>query len=176
MQTPKKEDEKLQMLFDGELEPHEEAAVRQSLESSPEARAQLREWQELRTAMKSASMDWGAEIDSDALFARIEADINAPPVPLRRPEPETPSPQVIPGNFERRIWGTVATGFAVAAAVVLAVITWPGSSDGPRTQIRGSEVLEIDFGSNTGTIFEVEGGAGESLAVVWIDDGEVGRP
>jgi hypothetical protein len=35
-------------------------------------------------------------------------------------------------------------------------------------------VLEVDFGANTGTIFEVEGGAGESLAVVWIDDEEVG--
>jgi hypothetical protein len=37
-------------------------------------------------------------------------------------------------------------------------------------------VLEVDFGANTGTIFNVEGGAGESLAVIWIDDEEVGMP
>ena len=40
----------------------------------------------------------------------------------------------------------------------------------------GTEVLEVDFGVNTGTIFNVEGGAGESLAVIWIDDEEVGMP
>jgi hypothetical protein len=42
--------------------------------------------------------------------------------------------------------------------------------------VRGSEVVKVDFGSNTGTIFEVEGGAGESLAVVWIDEEEVAIP
>lgn len=36
---------------------------------------------------------------------------------------------------------------------------------------RGTHVLEVDFGSNTGTVFEVEGDQGEPLAVVvWIDD------
>ena len=37
-------------------------------------------------------------------------------------------------------------------------------------------MLEVDFGTNTGTIFNVEGGAGESLAVIWIDDEQVGMP
>jgi len=176
MQSPKKEDEKLQMLFDGELEPEEEAAVRESLESSPEGMAQLHEWEELRKAMRGVSMDWVKEIDSDALFARIEADLSIPAISLERPKAEPPILHVIPRTRERRIWGTVATGFAVAAAIFLAVIAWPDSAVVPSADVRGSEVLEVDFGSNTGTIFEVEGGAGESLAVVWIDDGEVGRP
>ena len=58
MHSPKTEDEKLQMFFDGELAPEEEAAVRRSLEGSPEAAAQLREWEQLRTAMKSVATAW----------------------------------------------------------------------------------------------------------------------
>lgn len=34
----------------------------------------------------------------------------------------------------------------------------------------GTEVEEVDFGENTGTVFAVEGEAGEPIAVVWIND------
>jgi anti-sigma factor RsiW len=177
MESPKTEDEKLQMFFDGELAPQEEAAVRRSLEGSPEGMARLREWEQLREAMKSVSEDWAGEIDSDTLFARIEAEISAPVVPIEQPEREQPALRVVPGKRERRVWGGVATGFAAAAAIFLAVMAWPGEPAVDSVPVvRGSEVLEVDFGSNTGTIFEVEGGAGESLAVVWIDDEEVGLP
>jgi len=177
MESPKTEDEKLQMFFDGELAPQEEAAVRRSLEGSPEGMARLREWEQLREAMKSVSKDWAGEINSDALFARIEAEISAPVVPTEQPEREQPALRVVPGKRERRVWGGVATGFAAAAAIFLAVMAWPGEPTVDSVPVvRGSEVLEVDFGSNTGTIFEVEGGAGQSLAVVWIDDEEVGLP
>jgi len=172
MESVKTEDEKLQMFFDGELAPEEEAAVRRSLEGSPEGMVQLREWKQLREAMKNASKDWAGEIDSDALFARIESEISAPVAPI-----EQPALRVVPGSRERRVWGGVATGFAAAAAIFLAVMAWPAEPTIDSVSVaRGSEVLEVDFGPNTGTIFEVEGGAGESLAVVWIDDEEVGLP
>jgi anti-sigma factor RsiW len=176
MESAKTEDEKLQMFFDGELAPEEEAAVRRDLEGSPQGAAQLREWERLREAMKSVSADWAGELDSDALFARIDAEINAPAAPIERPAQEQPALRVVPGGRERRVWGGVATGFAAAAAIFLAVMAWPESHIDPAPTTRGSEVLEADFGSNTGTIFEVEGGAGESLAVIWIDDEEVGLP
>ena len=181
MQSPKTEEEKLQMFFDGELAPEEEAAVRRTLESSPEGMAQLREWERLSEAIKGVSDEWAGGIDSDALFARIEADIHAPVVPIERPAQEPPTLRVVPGGHERRVWGVLATGFAAAAAIFLAVMAWPESHPDPTGLAgggtpRGSEVLEVDFGSNTGTIFEVQGGAGESLAVVWIDDEEVGLP
>jgi anti-sigma factor RsiW len=177
MESAKVQDEMLQMFFDGELAPEEEAAVRRSLEASPEGSAQLREWEQLRVAMKSVSADWAAQIDSDALFARIEADLSAPVIPIDRPVPP-PVFREVPGGRERRVWGAAAIGFAAAAAIFLAVVASPGSAprDGSSDIARGSEVLEVDFGANTGTIFEVEGGAGESLAVVWIDDEEVGLP
>jgi anti-sigma factor RsiW len=176
MESLKKEDERLQMFFDGELAPEEEVAVRLELERSPEGAAQLREWEQLRSAMKRVSAEWAGEIDSDALFARIESDIGAPVVPIERAKPKIPALRAVPGGRERRVWGGVATGFAAAAAIFLAVMAWPDPQLDPTPVIRGSEVLEADFGSNTGTIFEVEGGAGESLAVVWIDDEEVGLP
>lgn len=175
MESAKTEDDRLQMFFDGELTPEEEAELRRELEGSPENSAQLRDWEQLRAAMKSVSSDWAGEIDSDALFARIEADISAPVIPINRPV-ERPALQVVPGKRERRVWGAAATGFAAAAAIFLAVIAWPEGAPRSTDPIatRGSEVLEVDFGPNTGTIFEVEGGAGEKLAVIWIDDEEVG--
>ncbi|MGB8330225.1 MAG: hypothetical protein WCE62_08860 [Polyangiales bacterium] len=180
MESPKTQDEKLQMLFDGELAPEEEAAVRRSLEGSPIGMEQLRQWERLREAMQSVSAGRAGTIDSDALFARIQSEISTPAAPAARSAPERPALRVVPGARERRIWGAVAMGFAAAAAISLAVLAWPDSQQSPngtgQAMARGSEVLEVDFGSNTGTIFEVEGGAGESLAVVWIDDEQVGRP
>jgi hypothetical protein len=68
-------------------------------------------------------------------------------------------------------------GLAAAAAVFLAVMGGPSQRTATPTPIaRGTEVLKVDFGPNTGTIFEVEGGAGQPLAVVWIDEEEVGLP
>ena len=78
-----KTDDRLQMFFDGELTPEEEAAVRRDLERSPEGKAQLREWEQIREAMQSMSSEWTGAIDSDALFARIEADISAPERPAK---------------------------------------------------------------------------------------------
>lgn len=171
-----KTDEKLQMFFDGELAPEEEAAMRRDLERSAEGAAQLREWEQIREAMNNVSSEWADAIDSDALFARIEADIRTPAIP----EPAVQAPprlRVVPGGRERRVWGAVATGFAAAAAIFLAVVAWPAEQTPPGEEMaRGTEVLEVDFGANAGTIFNVEGGAGESLAVIWIDDEEVGMP
>jgi len=177
MESAKTEDETLQMFFDGELAPEEEAAVRRRLEASPEGSAQLREWEQLRVAMRSVSTDWAGQIDSDALFARIESELSTPVIPIDRPV-QPPALREIPGSRERRIWGAAAIGFAAAAAIFLAVFaSWEGSPQGGAPAVaRGSEVLEVDFGASTGTIFEVQGGAGESLAVVWIDDEEVGLP
>jgi anti-sigma factor RsiW len=175
MQSAKTEDDKLQMFFDGELAPDEEAAMRRDLESSAEGMAQLRDWEQIRDAMKTVSSKWVGEIDSDALFARIERDISAPT--MREPvESAPPVLRVVPGGRERRVWGAVATGFAAAAAIFLAVIAWPAEQEQGVEMARGTEVLKVDFGANAGTIFNVEGGAGESLAVIWIDDEEVGMP
>lgn len=168
------------MLFDGELSPEEEAELRRELGASPESREELRQWSEVRKAMQTASSEWSAELDSDALFARIEAKLEPPAVvdiPRREPAQSKPAQlRVVPGGREKRIWGGIATGFAAAAAIFLAVIS---SNDPGGTSLeasRGTEVVEVDFGPNSGTVFNVEGGAGQPLAVVWIDEEGVGLP
>lgn len=173
-----KTDQRLQMFFDGELAPEEEADLRQQLERSPEGMAQLQDWERIRNTMQEMSGEWTGVLDSDALFARIEAEIDAPGAsdePADTPEPAAPVLRKVPGGRERRIWGAVATGLAAAAAVVLAVVAWPAEPTPPGTSMaRGTEIEEVDFGANAGTIFNVEGGSGQSIAVVWIVDEEVG--
>jgi anti-sigma factor RsiW len=170
MESSKIKEEKLQMFFDGELPPEEEAAVRRSLEESPDQAAQVADWAQLRNAMQNASADRTGAIDSDALFARIEKQIDAPE--------EQPALRSLPGGRERRVWGGIAAGFAAAAAILLAVVAWPAEQS--PTEIagvtRGSEVLEVDFGEYAGTVFKVEGAAGQPLSVVWISDEEVAIP
>lgn len=76
---------------------------------------------------------------------------------------------------------------AVAAAAMLAIVFRPkaGDPEAQRPEVmvedptqliietpHGSEVVEVDFGGNTGTVFAVEGNAGEPLAVVWITEDE----
>lgn len=176
-----KTDDKLQMYFDGELSPEEEAELRRELETSPEGQEELRQWSEVREAMQAASLEWTAALDSDALFARIEAELESPAVaeppnvvPIERPKPEL---RVVPGGREKKIWGGIATGFAAAAAIFLAVLSAPDDPNGGSlSAARGTEVVEVDFGANSGTVFNVEGGAGQPLAVVWIDEEEVGMP
>ena len=179
MESSKTEEEMLQMFFDGELAPEEEAWVRQQLESSPERAAQVAEWKKIREAMQSASAEWAHEIDSDALFARIEAEIQAPresiPPWQEAPIEEAPPLRVVPGGRERRVWGGVATGLAAAAAILLAVVAWPADRSPPGIA-RGSKVVKVDFGEYAGTVFMVEGSAGQPLSVVWIDDEEVAIP
>jgi anti-sigma factor RsiW len=175
-----KTDEKLQMFFDGELAPEEEAEVRQQLERSPQDLAQLGEWEQIRGAMQDLRGEWAGALDSDALFARIAAELGPSETseePVDAAEPAAPVPRTVPGGRERRIWGAVATGFAAAAAVLLAVMAWPAEPTPTGAPMaRGTEVEQVDFGANAGTIFNVEGGSGQSIAVVWIVDEEVGLP
>lgn len=175
-----KTDEKLQMFFDGELAPEEEEEVRRTLQRSPEGTAQLDEWGRIRDAMRELSGEWTGELDSDVLFARIETEIHTSETSEESDGSSESAPPVlrmVPGGRERRVWGAVATGLAAAAAVLLAVLSWPAEptpSHGP--MVRGTEVEQVDFGANAGTIFNVEGSSGQSIAVVWIVDDEVGLP
>lgn len=175
MESSKTEEEKLQSFFDGELPPEEEDEVRRRLEKSPEDAADVAAWQAIRDGMQGLSAEWRGELDSDALFARIEAEIAEDSnVTAIRPEGTAPAKAVV-GRRERRVWGGVAAGFAAAAAILLAVLTIPEGS-GPTDIARGSKVVEVDFGEYAGTVFEVEGGAGQPLSVVWISDEEVAVP
>jgi anti-sigma factor RsiW len=179
MERVKAEEERLQKFFDGELAPEEEEALRRELEGSPRLAAELAEMEALRTALRGAARERLVSIDSDALFARIEKEL-AEPTPAAH-EAKKPRLELVATADKLRHGRGLAIGLAAAAAVLLVVLARP--ANGPRsvmehevTTKQGSEIVEIDFGSNTGTVFAVEGQAGRPVAVVWINDEEVGLP
>jgi hypothetical protein len=103
--------------------------------------------------------------ESADLFARIERDIE------RDGREERPRLRLLPFGGA----GVTVTILAAAAAFVLMFgrrNVEPTQVAGPTPAQLGSEILEVDFGSNAGTHFSVEGEHGQRLAVVWIDDWE----
>lgn len=104
----------------------------------------------------------------------------------------TPAPAEHPATRRRRQIGIFFGALAVAAAALFVVYGTPPSDDAtpvasgetptppaPTTVDPGpapapatdyTEVLAVDFGTNVGTIFAVEGEGGQRYAVVWLDD------
>ena len=106
-----------------------------------------------------------SDAQSDALFARIEGAIE------REQEAERPRLRLLPFGGA----GVTVTILAAAAAFVLVYGRRSAPPETERVALpapQGSEIVEVDFGSNAGTHFTVEGEHGEKLAVVWIDDWE----
>lgn len=112
-----------------------------------------------------------SERESDELFARIEAEIDAPIAADVEREGVDRSDADSPRRGFRLIRGGGASlaGGLLAAAAALFFVLRPGVSPAPEAP-RGSEIVEVDFGMNAGTHFSVEGEQGELLAVVWIDE------
>lgn len=190
-------DDDLQQAFDGE--PVGDADLAQ-VRGSEEGAQRLDKLQQLRGHLERYRESQGAlaEHESDALFARIQqgirdteqepslrlvADAEDKTAPSRAVDGAPGTPPAV--HQTREPWQHLipASGFLAAAAAVLLAFVVSGR---PTTQVTltatpppvitvasnpfGSEVVEADFGENIGTIFEVEGQAGEPIAVVWISD------
>jgi hypothetical protein len=129
--------------------------------------------------LRVAAEERAADLDSEALFAAIAADVaaaevreaEAKVVPLRdRAEARARRRPEARDLGNPTVW--IAGTLALAAAALLTVIVWPQS---PMIQpiTQGTEVIGVDFGESTGTIFSLEGEGGEHYAVVWISDEKV---
>lgn len=163
--------------FDGETSAEESRQAEASLEVSEDARAMLAGLERQRALFGATGDSWRASLDagaSDALFARIEAAIDAdvavkPAAPLPVVKPGL---RLIPGGLNRTLAAaTVVLAAAAALAFwVIGSVEQPGNVPAIAAHLRGSEVIAVDFGQNAGTTFHVEGTAGEELAVVWISD------
>ncbi|MFW6049704.1 MAG: anti-sigma factor family protein [Myxococcota bacterium] len=187
MTTPHIDDDQLQRYFDGELPATEARAIREALEASEEHRARLDQLGRLRELVRLAADEMAEDVGADDLYARVKGDLQAQ---KRREELRA----LEGGRRRRRVAVGTAVGLALAAAVALAMLQPRDGAEPPLAQPaaersetalaenqhpaappggpQGSEVLEVDFGANTGTVFEVEGTAGHPVAVVWIDDQE----
>ncbi len=189
-------DDKLQQYFDGELPEEEMSEVRAILEESEETQARLDALGRIHDFVVLAAEADAEDLDSDAMFETISVGtktgqslylIKGGEVPSRKP----------PKAAEAWRVAVPIVAVAIAAAVLFAIIG-PGQNDdqvaddqtdqvpeSPELIIEeeqamvhvepphGSEVVEVDFGENTGTVFAVEGEVGEPIAVVWISDEEV---
>ncbi len=176
----------LHRYFDGELESEETAEVRRLLSARADLRMDLERMGEIRSLLRESVEKSAAELDSDDLFARIEARIDR--------DGEEPKRDVRPrlvaiegGKRTRRVAAVVLGAVAIAAAVLLFVIRPTESSgvlddsiavhSGDASEsvatvetVFQTEVIEVDFGDNSGAIFAIEGEHGERHAVVWLAD------
>lgn len=140
----------------------------------------------------------GATVSGESGVISGEGD--AVSAPRKRPDlrvlpggasPRSVAPAVPADVRQRRIIGAIIGALAVAAAAAI-VFTQSGPGEpevavnepavDPETvpapelnavaEAEGNrtEVLEVDFGTNVGTIFAVEGDEGQRYAVVWLDD------
>ncbi len=181
-ETQRFDPELVHRYFDGDLDADERRDAEALLERSPAARAMLAGLDRQRALLRATADDWAAQLSargSEDLFARIQAEL---PAPARSSAPTAARPalRAIPGG-RLRIYAAVTVVLAAAAAALLWVrqATPSGGADTEHGQlaahVRGSEVIAADFGRNAGTVFNVEGQAGEALAVVWISD-QVEKP
>lgn len=161
--------------FDGDLDGAARRDVEALLERSAGARDMLEALERQSALLRGAGVGWEGQLsakNSEDLFAKIEAELDAetPSAPSGKP-----SLRAIPGG-RGRIYAAVTVVLAAAAAALLWLReprTEPdgGTHEAPiASHVRGSEVIAVDFGENAGTLFNVEGQAGEALAVVWISD------
>jgi anti-sigma factor RsiW len=174
MENERIDDETLQRFLDRELPEAEHTAVQRRVDASTEDRARLARLRRVGHLVRLAAADLAKPVGepqhADALFARIEAQVD------RRSRLS-----IHPGGG--RVGRALAAGAmitAMAAAVMLAVVLREPAR--PTIEARtpdavelpppGSEVVAVEFGHSTGTVFEVEGPSGQPLAVVWIDDPE----
>jgi len=191
------EDDKLQQYFDGELPEEEMSEVRAMLDESKDAQLRLDALGRLRELVNIAADVDAEEIDSEGMFANVQIGMRTGQS-MRVIHGGRAKKRFPPDGAE--VWKIALPVVAVAiAAAVLFSIIGPGENqddgnvaDGddrveettPEVVIdddhseplvhveppHGTEVVEVDFGDNTGTVFAVEGEAGEPIAVVWISD------
>lgn len=212
MTTQNTDTELLHRYVDGDLSDAERAELEARAKTDPTIRARIEGLLEVRQVVNDVATEAGRDLDSSALFARIESKITASvgtssseisvdeAVDKKRPElrvipgGDKKAPVEVPAEVRRRrMIGVVIGGLAVAAAAVIAltqlggddtvatdepgedptapeVLPEEGGSEVADAEPARTEVLEVDFGTNAGTIFAVEGDEGERYVVVWLEE------
>ncbi|NOY90725.1 MAG: hypothetical protein GXP55_05895 [Deltaproteobacteria bacterium] len=180
-------EEELHAFLDHELSEEERARVAQELSSAGD-QAELQAFAQIGDLLRAHAEQTSAELPADDLYAaiheRVDEDMRLGRGYLR----------VVGGARQRRLFTGAGVVLAIAAALALGFFArgtqsflahTTGTSiaehlhdagDVSQTMAvleepsLGSEVVEVDFGGNAGTVFAVEGSAGQPLAVVWIED------
>ena len=184
------EEELLNRYFDGDLRPGPAATVAQHLETCSQCSERHRALVALRGMIDMAAEESSRNVDFEALYGRIERGIR------ERPEPGwLERLRVFWRDLSEQRPGQVwvpAAGLVAAAAVLVVWINTPAPSPAspqarvpevpavpqvepptepsPQAAAGNSEIVQVDFGGNAGTVFEIALADGVSTPVVWIND------
>lgn len=199
MQAPHVNDDLLQREYDGDLQGAELTQLQAHLATCHVCSARRAAFARLSKMVADAALAGASGLDSNALFARIERGIAADGVQAKPSEKtaEKPMAPVVQLSAWRKLSTLTAAGagLAVAAAVLLMVYKPGGGTDRPGEIAEGvepssatsapantgtpealppghSEVVQVDFGNSTGTVFDIAMADGSSTPVVWINDDE----
>lgn len=178
------DDALLQRYFDGELSNGSAVEVGQHLEGCETCRKRHRSLEKLHAFINLAVEDVSEDVDFDTLYGRIESGVQE--TKQRRTLVSIQS-WLESSRLRRPL---VLAPIAVAAAAILFFVNQlapteevardrRGRKRSDRTvlvdnrsprQPQNSEVVQVDFGVNTGTVFEIALAEGVSTPVVWIND------
>jgi anti-sigma factor RsiW len=197
MQAGHLDDELLQRLFDGDLPTNDAASADAHLRACATCGAKLAALAKLSELVAMGTQDLAQGADLSGLFERIErgidSHVNHTPQPAEAPRADA---QVVAITRARRSFAATSAVFAglAAAAAVLLMVYRPGGGPeierslpadapaptaGPRptptepsaaTTPASSEVVQVDFGTNAGTVFDIALADGSSTPVIWIND------
>jgi anti-sigma factor RsiW len=186
------QEDALNMHFDGELAPSEAASVDRHLASCGECSKRLHSLQQLREMIMMSAEQVASQVDFDAMFGRVEQGTKVSPMPSLWERGTLWVTESLQHN-PMRVWAP-AGGLALAAAAALALALKSSEAPGEEelnarkggiapdvdrdkpirekmmVATNASEVVQVDFGSNTGTVFEIALADGASTPVVWINE------
>jgi anti-sigma factor RsiW len=171
------DDDTLQRFYDGDLSPLEEHSLSARIEGDVDAQRRLAQLSKLSELLRDNAHELAKGVDSAALFGAIEAKLADATQPSFGSRLRVISSEWL--DHKRTAVVPIVAATAVAAAVLLMVVRGNApqvseSSDSTAqigAEIHGSRVENVDFGTNTGTVFEIED-RGVAVAVVWIAEDE----
>ncbi|MET0390193.1 MAG: zf-HC2 domain-containing protein [Polyangiales bacterium] len=178
----------LQRGYDGDLTNQEAAELHRHLAGCPACQRELdtlgRLGQMVRWATRDAADVTATLPDFDAMFAAIDRSVSGiakTPATLAPEKPAHTATIHRPSRWLQRAAPALGA-VALAAAALLMVVrqeTVPGDVNTPATNESDviaiaspsrSEVVDVDFGSNAGQVFDIPMSDGSPIPVVWIDD------
>ena len=195
------QEELLHRYFDGEIGDRQAARVRQHVETCSHCTAQIEALSKLHGLFAIAAEGMADSLHSEPLFERISKGMHEAPAPGLGERLRLWWDDLLEPLQPRGVWLPVTVA-AVGAAAALLIVLRPGvapnpsppgqvvadaPSNAPATPADpaplqaavaapvlalASEIVQVDFGANAGTIFEVALNEGESTPVVWIDEEE----
>lgn len=183
---PAIDDDTLQRYYDGDLPAVERHELEARLAADPGARARLKQLEALSLAFRDSAEELARDLDSRALLAAIEREIASAPRPSTSERMKVRAAEWT--SHRRGAVVRMVAATAVAAATLLVVLRPPPAPDlepeptrqpappeqpaaepEPEPLVHGTQVEDVDLGTRTGTVFEVDN-RGVGVAVLWISD------